>query len=435
MQGAQWTQVRLVRAGKADDSTCKLCSEALGTEQHRLVCPANVPTGGWPTLPTKFRNFREGLAENRLRHLDTRGMLALLVQAPLLDEAEAVRWLLPLPEDLPPDARWYVDGSEMNKGCILTVSLGSGLVVTAASGELIACALAIPPRWVKHASGAEAWSLYLALRSTVTSPKVTTDCQALLRIIETGKSAATASDKPMARLWNLAYGVMDSDTEVLGPDLDWMPAHTSRANHRTMFKSTGDRVTYLDWRANRLADALAKCAARASAPGGGGPCTFATAASALERAATKLGTATWAANCCQVTEMGKDGMYRLRVYRDSDAHRPWPIASAPKPAAPTPAAPLLLVNAPRHSLARHRASSTPATARTTALRGRPAGQPNRTCHAAAIGAASMKAEARFSAVWQQRLEHSLRPQVQWQSAGDRIDAVRGRLRQRAARDA
>ena len=87
-------------------------------------------------------------------------MLALLVQAPSLATEERIRWLLPLPDQIPPDARWYIDGSEMNKSCDLTVSLGSGLVVTTGDGMLIACALAIPPRWVKHAAGAEAWSLY-----------------------------------------------------------------------------------------------------------------------------------------------------------------------------------------------------------------------------------------------------------------------------------
>ena len=53
--GGQWTQARLFSAGLADDNLCQLCLSAIGTLDHRLVCPAIQPHDGWQTPPPQCR--------------------------------------------------------------------------------------------------------------------------------------------------------------------------------------------------------------------------------------------------------------------------------------------------------------------------------------------------------------------------------------------
>ena len=52
--GGQWTQTRIASVpGWSDDKLCQLCKRADGTPEHRFVCPAIMPHGGWqPPPPT-----------------------------------------------------------------------------------------------------------------------------------------------------------------------------------------------------------------------------------------------------------------------------------------------------------------------------------------------------------------------------------------------
>ena len=57
-------------------------------------------------------------------------------------------------------------------------------------------------------------------------------------------------------------GVLDSAERwfELAERLIWMPSHTSRGGSSDRLKSDGTKLTAVDWRANRLADANAKAA-------------------------------------------------------------------------------------------------------------------------------------------------------------------------------
>ena len=96
----------------------------------------------------------------------------------------------------------------------------------------------------------------------------------------------------------------------------WMPAHLSLAEVGEAKLSDGVRLTTVDWRANRLADALAKAAARRRLPYRGIDSLLAVAAKAARHAARLLGRVTHSANNHTVMEIGPDGVLVSRVVRD-----------------------------------------------------------------------------------------------------------------------
>eukprot|EP00973_Karenia_brevis_P022177 3051466-Karenia_brevis.AAC.1 len=75
-----------------------------------------------------------------------------------------------------------------------------------------------------------------------------------------------------------------------------MPAHKSLDDIRVVRRSDGRRITVVDWRANQLADALAKMAAPANAVAAAIDALFATACEAAQFELAMLGVVTYAAN-------------------------------------------------------------------------------------------------------------------------------------------
>ena len=75
-----------------------------------------------------------------------------------------------------------------------------------------------------------------------------------------------------------------------------MPAHSSPAAVGEAKLSNGSRLTHIDWRANRLADALAKRAASDGAPPTAVLRLLKSAQAAVEFSAKLLGRITFAAN-------------------------------------------------------------------------------------------------------------------------------------------
>ena len=140
---------------------------------------------------------------------------------------------------------------------------GFGMVVVARDGTLLGFGLGEPPGWVRTAPAAEAWALYHVLSMLPSAPRITTDCQSLLSTAMKGAGKATMAKATLARIWCGIASCLDNDTRsmVVSKRLQWTPAHlTQRSIGQTAGNS--DRVvTAADWRANRLADALAKEAA------------------------------------------------------------------------------------------------------------------------------------------------------------------------------
>jgi hypothetical protein len=195
---------------------------------------------------------------------------------------------------------------------------GFAIVVTDKESNLLAWGHGTPPHWITDAAGAEAWALALALKICPTAPAIVTDCKGLL----TEAAAATTNckgKKKLARTWKHIREACDGNTAQLTTSrrLDWMPAHSSSSSIGAVEKASGKRVTAIDWRANNLADHLARQAAEVNAPPRKTIRLVKDAVEMVKCAAAKLGLVTWAANNCSVLEVQPDGSTRNVVKRDA----------------------------------------------------------------------------------------------------------------------
>jgi len=192
-------------------------------------------------------------------------------------------------------------------------------VVVAPDGSLLGYGKGCPPSWCATAAAAETWALAKALSFNAFPPLLRTDCQSLLTIAEEGTQKALAANKPLARAWQMIAGALDGDIACLIRDarLAWLPAHLPMAAIGERRLSNGTRLTAVDWRANRLVDALAKqAAATRQAPA---PVIemLMSAKAAVKHAAALLGEVTFAVNNHSITVTNPDGSQSTRVIRDS----------------------------------------------------------------------------------------------------------------------
>ena len=137
-------------------------------------------------------------------------------------------------------------------------------------GKLLAAGGGSTPQWCGTAAAAEAWALREALYlMPVHVPLLRTDCLSLLRLADAGADVATAPDRVSARIWCDIAHRLDGKLHQLTCDgkLVWMPSHTSLAAVPHQSLSNGDAMSAIDWRANRLADAIAKKEAKVSFSG------------------------------------------------------------------------------------------------------------------------------------------------------------------------
>ena len=97
----------------------------------------------------------------------------------------------------------------------------------------------------------------------------------------------------------------------------WVPAHTSPSSIGEVKRSDGARLTHVDWRANRLADGLAKQAAASDQPPPAVLRLLESAHVAVRRSAKLLARVTHAANNHTVYVTAEDGTVTQKVVRDS----------------------------------------------------------------------------------------------------------------------
>ena len=141
----------------------------------------------------------------------------------------------------------------------------------------------------------------------------------LITTAQAGIASATQPRKVLARIWILIGLALDGHIQQLGDSrcLVWVPAHTSPSSIGEVKRSDGARLTHVDWRANRLADGLAKLAARHSRLPPAVLKLLASALEAVKYSAKLLGRVTFASNNHLVHELGEDGSYTTRTLRDS----------------------------------------------------------------------------------------------------------------------
>jgi hypothetical protein len=318
--GGQWPQVRIAGlAGEGADDQCQLCHDQLGTLEHRRSCQATMPDGGWPAPKRHVQHFLGKISDLRRRILQTRGILLLDVVIPRPVADGWCEWLLPVPDPTDPDLTYYIDGSLVDGPSKTTSRAGFAVVVVDAAGRLVGYAAGAPPAWATSSAAAEAWAMLVVLQTAAAPPKVVTDCLGLLETLQRGREAATAANRPLARLWALTFAALDGQPPegyVHGP-LCWMASHGSRGTVGIATLSDGRAVTFTDWRANRLADGLAKQAAVRDRVPAGLRRFLATAEEATCHEAAVLGMVTHAAANHWVSSTKPDGTYTVTRSRDA----------------------------------------------------------------------------------------------------------------------
>ena len=192
--------------------------------------------------------------------------------------------------------------------------------ITAENGDLLAIAWGALPRWCATAAAAEAWALLEVLRQSAFAPRMRTDCLTLLTTSRQGTAIATGPGRPLARIWRAIAEILDGDITALarGDLLVWQPAHQTAHAIGERVCSNGRRLSTIDWRANRLVDALAKQAAAAVRTTKEATQLVASARVAALHAACCLGQVTHEANNHRVTRVDAEGKEVVVTVRDAE---------------------------------------------------------------------------------------------------------------------
>ena len=229
-----------------------------------------------------------------------------------------------------------MDGSALNAGWSTLATFGLGIVVYARGGDLVAWGGGVPPAWKDSASAAEAWALAVVTSHAMHPSAIVTDCLGLVHTAENGTAAATSSNRQLARTWATIANHLDGDISSLTRDkrLCWMPAHQSHSAIGIVLKSNGKPISSLEWRANRLVDAVAK---NESAKGQAPQATIELLVSAtalVQHSAAQTGAATHFANNFTTTVQLESGAIVSKVIRDVQEAPKAPTKKKDKAAAP-----------------------------------------------------------------------------------------------------
>ena len=176
---------------------------------------------------------------------------------------------------------------------------------------------ATPPAWVRTSGMAEAWAIVLTLRGNAGPPTIVTDCLGVVNTAQAGALAAMSHKNTSARIWREIIELSAGNLIELRRRLTWMPSHEAIDGVQGMLKSDGKNVTIPEWRANQLADKLAKRGAGCSALRDAADGKIKLAGKALCFHAAQLGVVTRAANKHRIEYTDKNGKEAHRFIRDS----------------------------------------------------------------------------------------------------------------------
>ena len=321
--GGQWPQARIVAVpGWFDDWQCQLCHSAVGTLAHRLECPATLPPLGWQRCPPECEATAANLTAQRLDLLRSRGIFAFSIRHPAVPAEATFGWIWPPPGEWPEGSRVFIDGSLFDESRRWARRTGFGVVVVSPEGSLLAFGSGTPPGWVVDAAGAELWAFYVIASMLPFLPHVVTDCKGIIDGLSGSPMLATGPKKALARIWNMLAHVLDGDFVSARGLVTWMPAHCPASSIGHARDSRGRPIDATMWRANRLADALAKVAAAKHRLPAWAVRQVEQASRLYLHQAAKLGKITFDANHFQIVTFDEEGNQVTRMARDSTAARP-----------------------------------------------------------------------------------------------------------------
>jgi len=280
-----------------------------------------MPPEGFPPPPEEASLALQRIGPDRDELLKHRGILALRIPSQTYRRDGSFKWVLDpfaTQRDLTA-ATWYTDGSMLGGAWTQLRATGFGLVVVDSSGELVGYGFGAPPSRINTAAAAELWAIHIAMSLSPFPPRIKTDCMSILTSASAGTATVTAHNKVLARVWNSIAASADGDVAALVEQglWQWIPAHLSISAVGQATDHSNQRLTMVDWRANRLVDALAKTGAASVAPA---PETvkLVTSAEVLVRhRLAQLAQATHRANNHSVTVLNKEGEWQTKVLRDS----------------------------------------------------------------------------------------------------------------------
>ncbi len=197
------------------------------------------------------------------------------------------------------------------------------VVVVSATGSLLGFGAGVSPHWIVDAAGAELWAFKVVASLNVCLPLVITDCKGIYDTLQTSPPEACGHKRALGRTWSMVAQHLDQDFAEAAKMVRWMPSHTSLSAIGTARDSHGQLVTTLMWRANRLADALAKKAASQHRLPVWVSKLVGDAAVCTRHQLALLGVVTFEAHNHRVSQITEGGATKEFVYRDSTAQRPY----------------------------------------------------------------------------------------------------------------
>ena len=238
---------------------------------------------------------------------------------PAVPEGETFEWVIAPDGDIPEDAIWFIDGSLFDEKNRFGRRTGFGIVVVSSAGSLLALGRGVPPAWVLDAAGAEVSALFSAIRLSHCMPHVVTDCLGLLNSLQDGYMAGVGSNRRQARLWVMIGHALDEDFSSAARMVVWMPSHDAAHTINVVKDSSGSLLTPVMWRANRLADLLAKSAAEPLRLPRRIAKYVAVMSKLVAHHCARLGVATRRANAHHVVVQDEEGVERIMILRDETA--------------------------------------------------------------------------------------------------------------------
>ena len=184
----------------------------------------NIVPEGWPDFSQKCSAYWAKINADQKQLLRVYGLGVVTARKSHHSQTGSITWRIPVPDELPRTAVWYIDGSALEADVPQVIAVGFAItLVDALDGKLLAFAYGVPPSWVNSSAAAEGWALYVVIASIplistragrVEYAGIVTDCKSLLHELARGKSRCVHHSRVMARLWELIFGVLDCDEQA-----------------------------------------------------------------------------------------------------------------------------------------------------------------------------------------------------------------------------